>query len=81
MKKVRLIALATMFAAGAASAQDTTVVRKEGDLGGGSKTVIKHDDDAKVFKKVRVDRNAGCATKTVKTNEMGESVKKTKSSC
>jgi hypothetical protein len=57
------------------------VVRKEGDLGGGSKTVIKHDDDAKVVKKVRVDRNAGCATKTVKkTNEMGESVK-TKSSC
>jgi len=32
------------------------VVRKQGDLGG-SKTAIKHDDDANVFKKVRVERN------------------------
>ena len=56
MKKLGLIALATMFAAGTASAQDTTVTRKEGDLGG-SKTVIKHGDHPKVVKKVRVERH------------------------
>ena len=63
-----------------ASAQDTTVVRTEGP--GGTRTVVRRRTGEGSVRKV-VRRSAdGCRSKTVKrTNAMGNSVVRTRSSC
>jgi hypothetical protein len=70
MKTITIAAIAAMLGIGAANAQDTTVIKTRSDTG----TTVKK-------KVVRTD-GFGCKTKTVKrTNDMGDSVTKTKSSC
>jgi hypothetical protein len=83
--KIFALAIAATLAASTAYAQDTTVIHKDGMLGS-KKTVIKHDSDADVAVRRKVEVHTGslsdCKTKTVKkTNDMGDTVKKTKSSC
>jgi hypothetical protein len=68
-------ALAAVCLSGAAVAQDTTIIRRDGpDV---DKTVIHRDAPTAV-----ITHDEGCASKTVKkTNEMGDSVSKTVSNC
>jgi hypothetical protein len=63
-----------------ANAQDTTVVRTEGP--GGTRTVVKRRTGYGTVRKV-VRRSAdGCRSRTVKrTNAMGDTVVRTRSSC
>ena len=83
MKKILVLgcALACLAAAPAPSqAQDRTVVRTESPEG--SRTVVRKRSPYGMTKKVvRTDR-MGCRTKTVKrTNGMGDSVTRSRSSC
>lgn len=69
-----------LIAAPPAQAQDTTVVRTEGP--GGTRTVVKRKTGYGTVRKV-VRRSAdGCRSRTVKrTNAMGDTVVRTRSSC
>ena len=83
--KLFALAIAATLAASTAYAQDTTVIHKDGMLGS-KKTVIKHGSDSDVAVRRNVEVNTGslndCKTRSVKkTNEFGDTVKKTKSSC
>lgn len=70
MKILATAALAALLGAGTAVAQDTTVIKSRSDTG----TTVK--------KKVVRSDGFGCKTKTVKrTNDMGDSVTKTRSNC
>jgi len=80
MKK--LVTYTGMFAlmAGAAFAQETTVIHHDGP--DGDKTVIHRSSGADVDKKVVTHDADGCTSKTVtRSNEMGDSMSKTKSNC
>ncbi|GGH29262.1 hypothetical protein GCM10007036_39060 [Alsobacter metallidurans] len=83
--KLFAIALAATLAATVAHAQDTTVIKKEGMMGNKTTKVIRHSDDSDVSvrrKTVVRTGSVGCSTKTVKkTNDMGDTVTKSKSSC
>lgn len=69
-----------LVGAAPANAQDTTVVRTEGP--GGTRTVVKRNNGYGTVRKV-VRRSAdGCRSRTVKrTNAMGDTVVRTRSSC
>jgi hypothetical protein len=70
MKMFAVAAVAVVLGVGAAAAQDTTIIKSRSDTG----TVVKK-------KVVRTD-GLGCRTKTVKrSNGLGDSVTKTKSTC
>ena len=82
VKAIILASVAAVSLSTAAFAQSTTVVRTEGE--GGSKTVVRSEGgDGTVVKKKVVRTGAlGCRkVKVKKTNAMGDSVTKTKSSC
>lgn len=81
-KTIILMSAAAITLSTAAFAQTTTVIRSDGDMG--SKTVVRRDSgDGTVVKKKVVRTGAlGCrSVKVKKTNAMGDSVTKTKSSC
>lgn len=83
--KIFALAIAASLCASAAYAQDTTVIHKEGAFGGKKTTVIRNGEDTGVavrHKEVIHTGTVGCKSKTVKkTNEMGDTVSKTKSNC
>jgi hypothetical protein len=82
MKALVLALTTASLLAGPVLAQDTTVIRREGIAG--DTTVVKHRDidGDTVHKKVVTTGSTGCRTKTVKkTNDMGDSVTRTKSDC
>ena len=79
MKAVTLALAATLIGS-AAFAQTTTIIReKPAD----ETTVIKRETmGGTVVKKVETTGSVGCETKSVtKTNDMGDTVKKTKTDC
>ena len=87
MKKLALIAAATLIGT-AAYAQETTVIHKNGV---GSHTVVKErsstmddasDADVVVKRKTVTTGSVGCSSKTMsKTNEFGDTTVKKKTTC
>ncbi len=78
MKKLAVFTGAFALMTGAAFAEDMTVIQHDGPDG----TVIHRSAGPTVEKKVIDHDSDGCSSKTVtKTNEMGDSVSKTKSNC
>jgi hypothetical protein len=83
MKKLTMIAAVVLMSAGAAYAEDTTVIHRDGPMG--SSTTVRHDDmvtGSTVEKRTTTSDDEGCTTKSVtKSNDMGDKVTKTKSDC
>jgi hypothetical protein len=84
MKKLALIAAASLIGT-AAYAQETTVIHRNGV---GSHTVVKErssdmgDADVVVKRKTVTTGSVGCSSKTMsKTNELGETTVKKKTTC
>jgi hypothetical protein len=84
MKKLALIAVASLLGT-AAYAQETTVIHRNG---GGSHTIVKQhssdvdDADVVVKRKTVTTGSVGCSSKPMsKTNEFGETTVKKKTTC
>lgn len=78
MKAVTLALAATLI--GSAAFAQTTIIRERP----ASETTVIHKEtsDGAVVKKVETTGSAGCETKSVtRTNDMGDTVKKTKTEC
>ena len=82
MRKTAIVAALVLMSAGAAYAQETTVIHRDGPVG--SSTTVHRDDvvtGSTVEKRVTRD-DEGCRTKSVtKSNDMGDKVTRTKSDC
>ena len=79
MRTIFFAVLPLAFISSAALANDVTVVPAAPPTG----VVVHHDADADATNKtVVIHKDEGCATKTVKkSDEMGNSVSKTKTNC
>ena len=83
MRKMTMIAAMVLMSAGAAYAEDTTVIHRDGPVD--SSTTVRHDSvttGSTVEKRVTTGDDVGCRSKSVtKSNDMGDKVTKTKSDC
>jgi hypothetical protein len=81
--KTFALAIAATLIGSAAFADETTVIRKEGPLGD-TTVVTKERDDSVVTKRTYETTGSlgGCEHRSVtKTNELGDSVTKSKTEC
>jgi hypothetical protein len=82
MKTLSLVVAAALMTAGAAYAQDTTVIHRDGPVG--SSTTVRHDDGVTgtTVEKRTTSSDVGCSSKSVtRTNDDGDKVTKTRTDC
>jgi hypothetical protein len=80
MKTIGMLTAATLLMTGAAFAQDTTIIHKEGPS---ERTVIRQEAPVSTTVEKHVTtESAGCSSKSVtRTNDVGDKVTKTKTDC
>jgi hypothetical protein len=82
MKTIAMLTAAALLTAGSAYAQDTTIIHKEGPAG--ERTTIRQEAPVSttVEKRTTTTESVGCSSKSVtRTNDVGDSVTKTKTDC
>lgn len=82
MKTIAALAGAALLLAGSAFAQDTTIIHKEGPAG--ERTIVREEKPVSttIEKHTTTTGSVGCSSKSVtRTDEVGDSVTKTKTEC